>query len=166
MLYNTLYLMDSQKPPRDREGKYEIALSALAKEALLEISKLKPPVIQFCGPISTGGFGNVTDNLEYLYSVIQASEEKGISVFNQVLYERHMDQILNDYHGYDYPLLDFFYNPILTSKKISGLVFLPLWETSVGSQWEHNLGLSLHLPIHYLESMIISEIESFYRTLS
>lgn len=157
--------MDSQKSYVNTKKKYKASLSELVGEALLEISKLKPPVIQFCGPISTGGFGNVTENLDYLYSVIQASTKRGMSVFNQVSYERRLDRILKDHHEYDYPLLDFFYNPILTSKKISGLVFLPLWETSVGSQWEHDIGQSLHLPIHYLESMLISEVEFFYKTL-
>jgi len=156
--------MGSQKSYVDTI-KYKVALSKLVDEALLEISKLKPPTIQFCGPISTGGFGNVTDNLEYLYSVIQASTERGLSVFNQVSYEERLDHILKDHHEYDYPLLDFFYNPILTSGKISGLVFLPLWNTSVGSKWEHDIGQSLHLPIHYLESMLISEVETFYKTL-
>ena len=158
-------LMSSQKSDEGTRGKYKIALSGLVDEALLEISKLKPPIIQFCGPISTGGFGNVTDNLDYLYSVIQASTEKRMSVFNQVSYERRLDRILKDHHEYDYPLLDFFYSPILMSKKISGLVFLPLWETSVGSQWEHDIGQSLHLPIYYLEDMLINEVESFYKTL-
>jgi len=165
MAYNTGNLMDSQKPHEDMHGKYKEDLSKLVEEALLEISKMKSPVIQFCGPISTGGFGNVTENLEYLHSAIQASTERGMSVFNQVSYEERLDKILKDHHEYDYPLLDFFYKPILTSKKISGLVFLPLWKTSVGSQWEHDIGESLHLPIHYLESMFVSEIESFYKTL-
>jgi len=149
----------------DTEGEYKTALSDLAKEALLEISRMKLPTIQFCGPISTGGLGNVTENLERLSSVIQASKEKGMSVFNQVSYERRLGQILKDHHGYDYPLLDFFYKPILESKKISGLVFLPLWETSTGSQWEHELGQSLRLPIYYLKNMLASEVESFYRML-
>lgn len=166
VMYSTVRLMDSQKPHGNTREKYKEALSGLVSEALLEISKMKAPVIQFCGPISTGGFGDVTENLEYLYSVIQASTEREMSVFNQVSYEKRLDKILKDHHEYDYPLLDFFYNPILTSKKISGLVFLPLWETSVGSQWEHDLGLSLHLPIHYLDSMLVSEIETFYKTLS
>lgn len=156
--------MNSQKFA-DTE-KYKVVLSDLAKEALLKISKLKSPVIQFCGPISTGGFGNVTENLEYLYSVIQASTEKGMSVFNQVSYEKRLDRILKDHHEYDYPLLDFFYNPILISKKISGLVFIPLWETSVGSRWEHDIGQSLRIPIYYLESMLIRDVESFYKTLA
>ena len=156
--------MGSQKSNGNTK-KYKVAFSNLVEEALSEISKLRPPIIQFCGPISTGGFGNAVENLECLRSMIQASAEKGISVFNQVSYEKRMDKILKDHHEYDYPLLDFFYNPILTSGKISGLVFLPLWETSVGSQWEHNIGQSLHLPIHYLESMFVSEVESFYKTL-
>lgn len=146
--------------------KYKATLSDLVEEALLEISALKPPVVQFCGPISTGGFGNVTENLEYLYSVIQASTDVGMSVFNQVSFEKRLDRILKDHRGYDYPLLDFFYNPILASKKISGLVFLPLWETSVGSRWEHDIGQSLHIPIYYLESMLIREVETFYKTLT
>lgn len=157
--------MNSQKSSVEAIGKYKKALSELVSEALLEISTLKRPVIQFCGPISTGGFGDVADNLEYLRSVIVASTAKGMSVFNQVSYERRLDQILQDHHEYDYPLLDFFYNPILTSEKISGLIFLPLWETSVGSRWEHDLGQSLGLPIHHLESMLVSEIEIFYKTL-
>lgn len=158
--------MSSQRPQENTSIKYKGDLSKLVGEALSEISKLKSPVIQFCGPISTGGFGNVTDNLEHLYTVIQASTEKGISVFNQVLYEKRLNQILKNHHEYDYPLLDFFYNPILTSGKISGLIFLPLWETSVGSRWEHDLGQSLHLPIHYLESMFVSEVEAFCKTLA
>lgn len=157
--------MSSQKLHSDANEKYKDALLKLVEEAFLEISNLKSPVIQFCGPISTGGFGNVTDNLEYLHSVIQASIKKGISVFNQLSYEKQMDQILKDHHEYDYPLLDFFYNPIFASKKISGLVFLPLWETSVGSQWEHDIGQSLHIPIYYLENMLVTEIEAFYKTL-
>lgn len=164
--YNTLSLMGSQKSYGNAKDTYKAALSILVKEALLEISKLKPPIIQFCGPISTGGFGSVAENLEYLNSVIQASKEKGLSVFNQVSYEKRLDQILKNHHEYDYPLLDFFYNPILASKKISGLVFLPLWETSVGSRWEHDIGQSLHLPIFYLENMLTSEVESFYKSLS
>lgn len=158
--------MSSQRPHQNTGEKYKTALSRLAEEALSEISDLKPPVIQFCGPISTGGFGDVAENLDYLYSVVRASMDQGMSVFNQVSYERRLDKILRDHHEYDYPLLDFFYNPILTSGKISGLIFLPLWETSVGSQWEHELGLSLRLPIHYLDSMLVSEIEAFYKTLS
>ena len=157
--------MNSQKYDNTKE-RYKVALSGLVSEALLEISKMKVPVIQFCGPISTGGFGDVTENLKYLYSVIKASKEKGMSVFNQVSYERRLDRILKEHHEYDYPLLDFFYNPILKSGKISGLVFLPLWETSIGSQWEHDIGQSLHLPMYHLENMLIGEVESFYKTLT
>ena len=102
--------MNSQKYDNTKE-RYKVALSGLVSEALLEISKMKVPVIQFCGPISTGGFGDVTENLKYLYSVIKASKEKGMSVFNQVSYERRLDRILKEHHEYDYPLLDFFYNP-------------------------------------------------------
>jgi len=157
--------MVSQKTHDDADKEYSIALSILTKGALLEISKMKFPVIQFCGPISTGGLGGVIENLECLNSMIQESRRRGMSVFDQVSYEKQLDMILKDHHEYDYPLLDFFYSPILTSKRIAGLVFLPLWETSIGSQWEHNLGLSLHIPICRLENMLIDEVEGFYKTL-
>jgi len=157
--------MNSQKPLSNGGEAYKSALSVLAGKALLEISRLKPPIIQFCGPISTGGFGDIEENLTCLSSVIRASTKQGISVFNQISYERQLDSILKDHRGYDYPLLDFFYGPILASKKIAGLVFLPLWETSIGSQWEHNLGLTLQIPILYMNDMFIYEINSFYDSL-
>lgn len=157
--------MSSQNPHADAKERYKKALLKLAEKALVEVSALKPPVIQFCGPISTGGFGNAEENLSYLRSAIYATKEKGISVFNQVSYERQLDHILRDHHEYDYPLLDFFYNPILASGKISGLIFLPLWETSIGSKWENDIGKSLRIPIFYLQNMLVGEIESFYKSL-
>jgi len=91
--------MDSQKAYKDVSNKYKVALLSLVDDALSEISKLRRPVIQFCGPISTGGFGSVAENLECLHSVIQASTNKGMSVFNQVSYEKRLDRILEDNHG-------------------------------------------------------------------
>jgi hypothetical protein len=145
---------------------YKTDLESLSKEALREINKMEGPVIQFCGPISTGGFGNIADNIECISSLIKECQIKNIFVFNQLAYERRMDQILKEYHDYDYPLLDFFYKPILKSKKISGLVFLPLWQTSTGSKWEHDFAKSINIPIFYLENMLIKEIESFYRKIT
>ena len=146
--------------------KYENELKSLAREALSEIDKMKPPIIQFCSPISTGGFGSVIDNLNYISTFIKECSKHNISVFNQISYEKRLDDILKDHHEYDYPLLDFFYKPILTSGKIHGLIFLPLWQTSIGSKWEHDLGLSIGIPICYLEKMLFDEIKIFYKNIN
>ena len=123
------------------------------------------PVILFSGPISTGGFGSVADNIECLLSFISESSKRGISVFNQIVYEKRLDCILKDHKDYDYPLLNYFYKPILESGKINGLVFLPLWQSSIGSTWEHNFATSIGIPIFYSEYMLVEEIQKFYSNL-
>lgn len=149
--------MESQR----KEGLYEKELTNLANLAITEISRMPAPVIQICGPISTGGFGKTQDNLEYLSSIIGATTVANISVFNQVAYEARLDKILKHHVGYDFPILDYFYKPILTSGNVHGLVFLPLWNTSIGSSWEHEMGKTLGIPIFFLEKILVSEIELF-----
>jgi hypothetical protein len=143
-------------------NKYENDLKIAAYDALDDISKMPKPVILFSGPISTGGFGSVSDNIECLLSFIHESSKRGISVFNQIAYERRLDCILKDNKDYDYPLLNYFYKPILESGKINGIIFLPLWRSSIGSAWEHDLALSIGVPIFHMENMTSGEIEQFY----
>ena len=143
----------------------EKSLFELALQAIKEIELKKGSVIQFCGPISTGGFGNIDENIECISSTIQAAEKIGIPVFNQMAYERRMDLILENHTGYDYPLLEFFYKPILESGKIGALLFLPLWETSVGSKWEHDFAKSINIPVFYLEGPFIVEIRTIYEKI-
>mgnify|MGYP001559486581 FL=1 len=150
---------------RSNAGKYENDLKQAAGDALSDILKMPGPVILFSGPISTGGFGSVADNIECLLSFISESSKKGISVFNQIVYERRLDCILKDHKDYDYPLLNYFYKPILESGKINGLVFLPLWHSSIGSTWEHNFAVSIEIPIFYSEHMLVEEVEKFYSGL-
>lgn len=146
-------------------SKYEKPLFELATQVIKKIGAMKKPVILFCGPISTGGFGNVNENIDYLSSVIQTTEKAGISVFNQIDHERKMDLILKGHSGYDYPLLEFFYKPILESGKIEALLFLPLWETSVGSKWEHDFAKSISIPVFYLDGLFMAEIKSVYEKM-
>ena len=141
------------------------SLNKLAEDALKEIDSLKKPVIQFCAPISTGGFGNLKDNLENLSSFISNFDNSGISVFNQLNYERKMNNILRDHTEYDYPLLDYFYKPIFSSGKISGLVFLPMWETSVGCRWEYEFAKTLNIPICIIDNNTDVDIKRFYKSL-
>jgi len=150
---------------RQETEEYKHKLTLLAKEALETIEKMPPPVIQFCGPISTGGFGSVSDNIDCLVSLINEGSKRRLSVFNQISFERRLDKVLENHFEYDYPLLDYFYKPILSSGKINGLIFLPLWQTSIGSTWEHDFAMSLGIPIFHMENMFFEEVESFYKKL-
>lgn len=62
----------------NKNYKQEFAL--ITKRALFEISKNKLPTIQFCGPISTGGFGNTKDNLAVLSEIIRLCNKKNIFI--------------------------------------------------------------------------------------
>jgi hypothetical protein len=71
-----------------QKNDYVEKLTTLAQQAISDISNLSFPVIQFCGPISTGGFGNTTENIDCLISVINFAKKRGFSVFDQISYER------------------------------------------------------------------------------
>lgn len=148
------------------EQDIDVRLGALAKEAIGELSKLRKPIIQFCAPISTGGFGDVSANKENLVSFIEYfKNNSAISIFNQMKYEQRMDEILADHTGYDYPLLENFYKPIFHSGKIDGLIFLPLWETSTGCIWEYEVANSLKIPTCIVDNNTGKNVLEFYEKL-
>ena len=153
------------RPQNTREEKIKDSLLQLSSKAISEISSSSRVTIQFCGPISSGGFGNVEENLRSLSSIIKSTKSAGIPGFNQLAYERQFDAILGPYHGYDYPLLEYFYGTILSSGVISALIFLPLWDSSVGSRWEHDYANSLGIPVFYIERLLLSEIEAIYKKI-
>lgn len=150
---------------QNEKNKYEKQLIKLAAKVISDISKNEGPTLQFCGPISTGGFGTVDENLCFLSSAIEYAKEKKYFVFDQASYERDLDRIMGNQNEYDYPILDFFYKPILSSGKIKALVFLPMWQTSTGSTWEHEFAKSVGIPIYYLERNLSVEIDDIYKQL-
>lgn len=91
---------------------------------------------------------------------------KKISLFNQLKYEKDFHKILKNHVGYNYPILELFYKPILDSKRISALFFIPLWETSVGSRWEYDYAKSLDIKTVILEDLQISRILKEYENIS
>lgn len=109
------------------------------------ISRMKQPVVQVCGPISTGGSGSVKDNLKSLSKTIRRLSNDGLSVFNQLPFERAFNRIMKNYktNGYDTPILKEFYKPIFDSGKIKRIYLLPGWQRSVGSKWEYNYAKKL-----------------------
>ena len=105
---------------------YTSELDKLADKALSKLNSMEKPIIQFCGPISTGGLGNIEDNILVLKSYIKESIENNLSVFNQMEYEEEFNRILPEHRDYDYLLLEVFYRKIISSDNIKALLFIPL----------------------------------------
>lgn len=140
-------------------------LKKLSIEALQEIKKMRRPLIQFCGPISTGGFGSAEENISVLKEVIHETKKSGVSVFDQMKYERLFDKILKDHKGYDFPLLENFYGPIICSGLVDAFFFIPLWETSQGSRWEFDLATRKGIKTVILDNLMLNLITDEYNKL-
>lgn len=113
------------------------------------LGKNKPAILQICGPISTGGAGNVKDNLALFEKAVRKINKLGYYVFNQIPYEDAMgcvkkakEKIRKKSGGkkaYDNHLLEDFYRPIMESGMIAVVVFLPGWQSSTGAKWEYDV---------------------------
>ncbi len=116
------------------------------------IERMREPVGQVCGPISTGGSGDMAENIARLSDAILVLEKRGVEIFNQVPFQLRMKKIRDakGEHGYDQSLLEEFYLPIFEAGLVQQLYFLPDWETSVGSRWEHEQGARLGMKITHL----------------
>lgn len=113
------------------------------------LNRMKEPIAQVCGPISTGGNGSVDENLNVFAKAIKFLNQKGVNVFNQLPFERAFDKIMKNYKtsGYDTPILEEFYGPLFESNKIKQVYFLPGWRKSIGAKWEYSYAKKLGIKI-------------------
>jgi len=119
------------KEAKDFKDLYKIA------EKILKI--MPQPVAQVCGPIGTGGLGNVNDNLKAFDETIKSLQEKGLNVFDQMPFEWPMQGMKFQLPEGVYPesILDDFYLPIFQSGLVQEFYFMNNWKTSRGANWEH-----------------------------
>ncbi len=116
------------------------------------------PIAMVCGPISTGGRSSRKENLQVFSRAIDRIAADGLIVFNQMPFEDDMERIYktnSDLQGL--VLLEQFYWPILRSRFISLLCFLPGWQDSIGAKWEHGQAKKLKIPILYLAESYTAE---------
>lgn len=125
-------------------GMKDIALSALKRMA--------QPVVQVCGPITTGGKGSIEENLNEFRKAIEFLEKQGKSVFDQRPFEAPMQKLKTTRKegGYAHEILDEFYLPLFESGLIRELYFLPGWESSTGARWEHDKAKNFGMAISYI----------------
>jgi len=123
----------------------------LREVALSVISRMPNPVAMVSGPISSGGEGSISKNIENLNQTVKNLTNQNINIFNQLPFEKPMQRIKESgyYLGEDH-LLHGFYLPIFQSGKINKMYFMPNWRTSYGATWEHKISDQLQIPKVYL----------------
>lgn len=130
-------------------------LAEIAMSILKDMSLEGKPIVQICGPISTGGLGDIDKNFERFKKAVETAGEKGLHVFNQTSFEEAI-QRLSKYtqskhsqnpDSYHMPILEVFYRKIFESGFVKTTLFLPDWQSSKGATWEHNLVTSLGIEI-------------------
>lgn len=117
----------------------------IAITILKRIKKDGHEAVQICGPMSTGGFGNLKDNFAFFGKAVEKAREHGVVVFDQTHFQHAMQRLSGHLKDgeYNMDILEVFYKKVFDSKLISRALFLPNWRTSRGSCWERNF-LSQH----------------------
>jgi hypothetical protein len=138
----------------------------LADIAIIILARMKKhgkPIIQICGPMSTGGFGNLADNMQLFQYALDVATDMGLTVFNQLPFQDAMIRISGwePRKPYCRPILEVFYRRIFESGFISQTLFMPDWQSSYGARWERELVTKLGIiieeyPVEWLVSARIT----------
>ncbi len=120
------------------------------------------PIVEVCGPITTGGLGCKWKNLRRFRQAILFLTEKGNLVFDPVLFEERIGHLANDHHRrgvYCEEILTVFYAQVFESGYISQAKFLPGWQSSHGATFERVKLTSLSIPIEDLSTQDLELID-------
>lgn len=113
--------------------------------AWIEFSTLDRPIIQICGPMSSGWEWSLEANRIAHRSKINLLKNLWLSVFDQMKFDPAIDRI-----WYSPEFLDVFYGIFFQHGFIQYLFFRKWWESSSWTRKEHELGkkhwLKLVLP--------------------
>lgn len=121
--------------------------------AQIIISRMQKPLIQVCGPITTGGLSSVEANLNAFNETIKKLQNDGLNVFDQMPFEKSMERITKSIGSKSEAsgsILTNFYYPIFKSGVISTFYFMPNWQSSFGAKCEHEKAKELGIKIVYL----------------
>ncbi len=114
-------------------------------------SKTRHPIVEVCGPMTTGGFGDTEKNMKFFAGAITVLEQKGMLVFDQIPFEDSMVRLCalpeEKKTGYCENILEIFYRRVFESGYIDQTWFLPTWRTSGGARWEREMSEDLQITI-------------------
>lgn len=115
--------------------------------------RMDKPFVQICGPIGTGGLGSVEANLDAFNDTVKELQNQGLNVFDQMPFEgpiQRLKKTLAVNGEYLDSILIDFYLPIFNSGFVSAFYFMPNWQTSFGSKWEHEKAKEFGIKIVYI----------------
>lgn len=138
-------------------------------EDLLDISlsvlKSMPtdrPIVQTCGPLTTGGLENEALNTVILKNCIIKMQIEGYNIFDQLPLGLALRRLVREWErtnsGYCKPILKIF-KEIFESGLIEETFFIPGYKKSKGSRWEKLISFKLNIkisefPIEWYEEVI------------
>lgn len=108
------------------------------------------------GPITSGGMGSRTANMEVFGRAIERLIAEGKNVFSQTPFEKNMRKFHEYWAGtpkakeYCWPIIEEFYGPLFDTGLFSTFHFLHGYESSTGARWEHDQCLKRGFAIDYL----------------
>jgi hypothetical protein len=116
------------------------------------VDRMPQPLVQVCGPIATGGLGNIDENLHAFNETIKKLQSQGFNVIDQMPFEYPIQKLKENLKEGEYFLdvLTDFYLPLFESSSISTFYFMPNWQTSKGATWEHEQAKKRGATIVYL----------------
>lgn len=97
----------------------------MATIALRILERMPGPIMQICGPISTGGKGSKKENMKEFNKAIFFFHEQDENVFDQIPFQEAMTRLSKEVEGYDKRVLTDFYLPLFESGKVTTFKFLP-----------------------------------------
>lgn len=145
--------------PRDLEYIHGArTFEAMLNVALTVLKKMPRPVALLCGPISSGGFGSFEENVRVFENMITLLEREDKVVFTQVPLELQLQAIKKTlYFGGEGHLFTALYLPIIKSRMIGEMIFLPTWRTSAISRWQHREARRIRMPVTHLHWRIFKQ---------
>jgi hypothetical protein len=135
-------------------------LAEIAIGSLVRMSESHTEIVQICGPMTTGGYGDFQKNMGRFNRCVEVAQRHGLAVFDQVLFQHAMVRICGWKEGEPYPmaLLEVFYGNVFSSGFISKGLFLPDWGSSVGCRWEWDFLQRQGIPVEEYPREWIDEI--------
>jgi hypothetical protein len=138
-------------------------LADVAIDMLKHMSLSGKPIVEICGPISTGGLGSVEKNLARIKKAIEIANKNNLQVFDNTPFEDAMNRLSAKYpkvNGYPVAILEIFYRKIFESGLISKVFFLSDWQSSKGATWERNIAPTLNIEVKEYPEEWLSETEN------
>lgn len=143
-------------------GKVAPSFKELLEIALGELGDFHGNAEILCGPMTTGGTGNMLTNLVAFNDAVKILREKGRPIWNQIPYEYGLALLEAQWrqetreYGPCRPIIDQFYRPLFdhTPRLIKRAWFIEGpsgWKTSRGAQWEHAHISKLPINIQYFK---------------